>query len=78
MAEISQELTELLTVLKTGLLGEVEFRTGLEHLPGWEWFKENRDTDIDDHIRELGEIENDIAKARGDGEEIGSDEPLPE
>ena len=76
-AEISQQLAEMFLVLKGGLIGEIEFRNGLENLPGWEWFKDARDPDVDNNIRELGLIEDALAKARGDGYDFDSEEEPP-
>lgn len=76
MTEISQELKELLTARQAGLIGDIEARNGLEHiLP---WFADARDSDIDEHLRRLAEVENELDLARGDGEQVDSDKPYPD
>lgn len=64
MTEISKELTELLTVLKAGLIGDIEARNGLEAVIPW--FAEARDPQVDDQIRAIAEFEQRLSQATGD------------
>jgi hypothetical protein len=77
MAEgIRDEIKEIIFLYREQLIGFGEARSLLEGvIPG---FSAVRDQDLDAHESALVEAEVALAKARGDGNEVGSDEPYPD
>lgn len=76
MSEIRPSLQEIVFLYRENLIGFKEARDGLAF--ELDWFKEARDPDLDQIEAEVAEAERELAKARGDGEEVGSDKPYPD